>query len=671
MANGYAANLSKVSGGSLIRSEKDDYSDYAYNESYEYSVDGEAAHIKQQNWDKSYYDTYLVPAEDEIVAVKKEDDGSYSRSTDSYEEAAYHFNYYLGSGSSYGAEGFLDDLVKKAKSNPNGDFTSYEEEGTTYFSYGYYEGEDPWSYYIVEVSLPSYTEGSGLSSLSVKFTEYSSMYFIFDDETGKITLLPDASINQIKTYEIAQTIDARTYVNEIDLTSFEYTSFSLSYIDKHDSYDEEDYTYTPVNEGDSFSVAKGDSIEFALKDILPATANSDFDNIDVTYSGGAEGGLYGNFSSYSNTVSISGEEIGTYDVTVSSKNVSIHFSVTVTTPQPKSISSITYYTNTPNGLSSSYVDEEGSGFSACLGLTYYLQPNVLPYNADKSLDVTSAAKDGSTDSYSLTKTEVKISEWDDEMSEVYAFSANKAGSYDVTFTSTVLSSITRTITIEVKETSEKEALSKSYALRDNYGSGPVKYAFAFAPTDNDSGSVTITDKLNSKSETASYSLGEKIQLGRVFSLTHVSGDEFISDDFYSLVLGSDYKLYAKYSQDDYAYNEAKEATPSFYAIQKWEGSNEAYRFSFNLYESGMVSGNLYKDDEFDGYLSCNWEIASEPNADGSYTISFVESGGDYDDYGPFSSFPASVTLSSSMDTITAETNVGTFEMKYVASGRGD
>ena len=67
------------------------------------------------------------------------------------------------------------------------------------------------------------------------------------------------------------------------------------------------------------SVEKESNASISLANVLPETANFNFDSIAVSVLEGNEASLNANYQSFSNEISISSSEVGDYKVQVKSK----------------------------------------------------------------------------------------------------------------------------------------------------------------------------------------------------------------------------------------------------------------------------------------------------------------------------------------------------------------
>ncbi len=647
------ASFSKVASGSVSLHTVSSYGDDETTVTdYEYGGDknGPAFHFNGTDYSGDY-DMYVFTDEDgELVTVKKGSDDEYSKPYSQYDEIGYSFEGFLGYSDvlkGHGAEGFLTALVAAAKVNPNKNFVASKKDGLPSFSFGYFEGEDVWTYYLAEVSYALNADGA-LTKLDADIASYASESFMFDDELGVVVLNEGAVADSEKTYAITQTIGARTYVNPINLDDFRFSSFDL--------FDEDE---NKVTEESTITFSYSENYSLSVQNALPETANSGIDEFVVSVIEG-DNIIMGSF--WFGKISLNAFSAGTCKVQVATAKVTKTFNVTVTEPLPESIG-VTCYTISPNGYEPHVVESDQDGVDAYVNVKYYFCPSVYPYAASQDVSV-------SVDGTSLTKQSVKVSEYGDPI-DLYEFTPTEEKEYTLTITSSVLSSVKRDIAIDAKSISLKDVLSKKYAVRNN---GPVKYSFEFSDVADDglSGTVTVKDLVDNKSEVASFTLTPQSTGNYAFGFNKTSGDA-LHEDFFLLQVGADLGLYITFEDDEWSYSQVlSEETPVFYLAQKWSGSDNGYTLSVNLRTDGVAEAIINTPDYDYDESTCLWSYAAKDGEEG-YNVVLSEKADGYNSI--FPSLPVTMSANASLTSVTVsftynETALN-FTMSYATSGRGD
>ncbi len=648
------ADITKIAGGKLTTTVEYSWSDEggdATDSDYDYG-DG-VFHMTVSDWSGDY-DLYLVYDTDgSIVAIKRDSENTLSKDTVSYDVAALPFNNYLGSNSSaYGAEGFVGALAFTAKTDPNGDLkVSYSDDAYN-FSFGYLLSS--WYYYTVNVSFV--VDDGALTNVNAEIIQYGSDAFVTDDENGTTSLVEDASFEKRSLYVVEQTVGDRTFVNPYDLDDFAATSYDLVDADG-------------VAVTDTFTMEAGDYTKVKMTSIAPSTANLEFDTPKVTVS--EPSGLSVVFVTYDGpTLYFDASSVGSYQVEIKTRKITKTLTVVVEAPKPSAITA-SCYTVSPDGYA--WAGINNNTMSGYTGATYYLCPSVEPYSASQDVN---ASVDAAADACSIVKTDIYTYEGSTTPVVTYAFTANKAGSYPVTFVSAVDEEVSYTVVIDVVEAPSFKnflGVDSGFASREN---GPVKYTFNFDPSDDagTSGNVAIKDVQNNKSETATYAIAKNETTGLYdFTITHTSGDELSSS--LSLKLTADFTLYVVTSVDGYVSSSALSmANPKFFLVQNWKGVSNGMTFTATFWADGTVNLRMVDSDYFDNYYySASYTIADAATS-GGYAVTI--STGDASQYdSPFFDLPATFYLSFDFSTLSASFTCDsvdyTFSLAFANAGRGE
>lgn len=647
------ADVSKICGGKLTTTSESMWSDEGGDvtvSNYDYGSD--VFHMTGSDWSGDYDLYLLLDTDGSIVAIKRDSENELSKDYTSYEAASLPFMDYLGYGTNaYSAESLIQSLAAKANENPNNDLKFSYSNGAYNFSFGF--PYSSWYYYTANVSFM--VSDGALTNAGVEILQYGSEAFVTDDENGTTSLVEDASFESRKLYAIEQNVGERTYSSPYTLDYFSATSYTLT-------------DYEGVAIGDTFTVESGDYVQLKMTAISPSTANFDFDAPKITVSGGT--GLSISYASYNGpTLYLDASTVGTYAVKIKTRKVTKAFNVVVETPKPSAISA-SCYTLSPSGYD--WADITDNSLSGYAGVTYYLAPSVTPYEASQEV---TASVDASAGDFDLAKTIIYTYAGSTTPVSVYAFSANKAGTYPLTIKSAVDDDVSCTVTITIAEApSFKDILGvdSGFAYREG---GAVKCTFDFLPTNDDGsvGSVTIKDVTSGKTETATYAIAKNETTGmHDCALTHVSGDDLISS--FTLVIAPDFTPYVSFDYDGYIATYAlSPATLEFYLVQNWKGVSDDMTFTARFWESGTVDLRMVDSDWIANYYySATYTIAETPSENG-YAVTLSLGEDQYDS--PFFALPSAFYLSSDFKTLSASFTCDgvdySFSLAYAAAGRGD
>lgn len=619
-----------IASGTITLDESNSYGNPTHKVMpFEFGKDknGDVLHYTDFDWNMNPQEMYLMEDEGHaVVAVQKDADGSISKPWETYDKVQYPYRNLLGYNEPtlYGTEGLLEGLVDYVKKNVNKDAKYQLSSGKYELSFGYFTSLDTYDYLVVNSSF-SLGESNEVKTLDMEIVSYNQSSFMVDDELKVIQLLDNATASSTKKYKIEQVKGTRSYVNPISLDGFYATSFDLTYNNE------------TLSDDSVVSVEKESNASISLANVLPETANFNFDSIAVSVLEGNEASLNANYQSFSNEISISSSEVGDYKVQVKSKNVTKTFKIKVTEAQPNRIN-VSYSVDGPQGLTAySYI----GSIQGYVGVEYVLNATVDPFAANQELV---ASLDGvDTADYQLTKKSIQLNELTRDM---WCFTPLKAGTYDVLLKSAVKDSVQEIVHIVAENApSLKDVLASDFANKEM---SALKYYVTFEPAnDGMTGNVKIEDRINNKVEQASYTAtkGEKFY---TFSLTHVSGDEMNLE----FKMSFDYTLFLYVAGDNDGKQMAK-VTPEFLVSGTWNGTSGDYSLNFTLFENKEASLSMSKSD-YSEYknLSCNFALeVIEDGYRGTLTASsYTEN--------PFVDLPLNFTVNKDLTSISISFTYG-------------
>ena len=655
------ANANKVASGTVTKSRKYSWSDDidTCTDTYEYGTDAYGTIFHSTTDINDYGSEAWVVHDDNgaLISVSKNSSGAYSQPYNVYEDAGYYFSSYMGSSTSYGTENLLTELVGYATANKNKDLVVDGKNGTFSLSYIYFTDLDAWT--INKVFATFTVDGDGvLTDLTASFSTYANNSFVVDDENETISLNADAVPTMEAAYSVTQVKGTQSYTAPFALSDFYFTAFNFT--------DSEGNTY---DDGDTFTFTSGESPVLNPANMAPATGSFSFDELKVSIVDGDSDEL--SAYSYSGNLNLSSSTPGNYKVKIQSKNLTKVLNIVVEEALPTAFGYVGYYVESPEGFEDGSIKNDA--FDAYIDTTYYFSTSIDPYAANQSISA-SVVGTTDTDSYALEKKSVYVNSWDDEATELWAFTPKKAGDYSVELVADANTSLTKTITIHaITAPTLKDFFSSKFGYRE---SGEVKYIFDFTPSeDGMSGTLTLEDKVNSKSEVASYTL-TKGDSSYKFTFTRVSGDTLIDDEDepIKLELGFNWTLYIVDSWDDY--NKLSVTDSNFYIAQKWKGTDGNYDLTVNITSGGNATFDFEDTVNYEDYFyfQANWDVTD--NADGTHTVTLTENSewGSLPDNCPFD-LPYTMTVSadySSMSaTVTYKDVTHNFSLSYSASGRWD
>ncbi len=288
-----------------------------------------------------------------------------------------------------------------------------------YISEGYY-----YTYTTISFSL---SEEETIEAYEIRRYGYYTENMTYDEETGEYTPNPDAEYDFNIVINGSQNIGPRTIENNFPAADLLYSSFEL-----------QDAEGNIVENGGELTAKAQEELLLSIVNPEPLTANSLVDEIQVrvTDENGAEvWTAYG--SCYEGVISFVSYKIGTYNLVISSKNVSYTYSVEV-----------------------SYADI--TEFAA--------QSTELQGYTNVDIELGTIVNAGANPNFTATVDSENAS-----ISGNY-FNATVAGTYEVTLTSVENPELTATVTVVVEELPElKDVLNGKWEYNSMWDEVEIEF----------------------------------------------------------------------------------------------------------------------------------------------------------------------------------------------------
>lgn len=378
----------------------------------------------------------------------------------------------------YGAEGFLRMALSYVEANANQDVAIDPSSTDGFFSFSFGVVNQDWNKnnQLTVFTFDMTASDEAVTELVVSYAKYTGENIEADYETGTYHVAEDGSPAQNGTFTFNQTVGEKTLENPYDIESLYYSS--ITYNDS-----------TGAAMGDEYSVSNGNQLILTVGESAPKTANANIDTPTLTYTGGKEWGISSGY--YQGKITIYTYYEGDYVCTIKTANTSKSFTLHVTPAKPESIGSVSSYIPQGDTYEQGSIEESTTIY---VGGSISLSATVSPYKADQGYKMEVVGDNAS--SAAIAKETIKVSQWDDG-TEVYTFTSSTPGTYSVKITATADETVSKTISIEVKEAPELSSLlSKRYAYsKAESGLGVVlMYDISFTPSESDptTGSVSIT-----------------------------------------------------------------------------------------------------------------------------------------------------------------------------------
>ena len=614
-SSAFTANLSKINGGKIVRT---DIFDEESTTDYVYGTDSNGDTLKST----SLYDTYYVmkDSKGEVITVTTDIDDNFEKADDynAYSGVGPRFKTALDNNDICGAENFLAALVSKAEKNVNKDFSASTDATNIYFSFGYYE--DTLTVYEVTAS---FNVGDKLTDFDFTIKQYSgSTKYTFDSANSTFTLADGVEADGVDTFDVTQTVGDRTYTNDVDLSSFEWKTISLT----DDSGDELDtINAKEVSRGETFNVYISGS---------PDTANNSFDPLSWSITSGNEDGLTGSiewdydYEQY--YLELTAEEAGNYVVEVknSTGEASASFALTVGAVTVQGIS-VRMYSEDPNGeyLSKKLVAGQTINTTTEEDNYLYFVPNVKTGGAAGAYTAKITDSEGE---------EIEVDEDDDgfyfdvedsfkmedESIDAIGFYSDSAEEYKLTISSVDDPTVKQTFTINVVDADPVDVLTKTYKI-DNGEGGEDTMTFKDYDDDHFSGTMVLNCSDGYKTEVG-YTLDKD---GEVY-WTFMFDENQLTTIPYGLVLiyGADGNLY--YSVGEGGWVDPLYSTDSaeYNLFKTWSGvdsDDEGYTMTLSFTSDGIASGKIEGRGSTYDFKS---EYTASEYASGYYEIKFMDDG---------------------------------------------
>lgn len=628
-ASNFAKKVDSISGGTIAYSSVDAYSKEKTTSNFSYGKDANGETFKVESGDTATY--VMKDATGAVITVLKDSDGNYKKASswDVYDEAAPHFSSYLEYYDSYGVEALLSDVVDAGKKTPNGDFKAINDGEKVVFSFSYFEGDDPLTVYAVNGDFAYPTSSGALTSLNLTFDQYSSASgaYTYDEDSGKAIIVEGAKSEGTITYAITQNVGARTYTNDVDLSSFAHKGLSFYSITSDD--DGEDVE-TLISEDSPLSLKVGDWASILIKD-TNASATVDFDPLSWTITSGDEDGLSGHIShGYAgDMMSLDADKGGEYVVEVSnSSGVKGTFKVVVEQAKVTSISASLFSLDFNNEVSSKSLNA-GDVINAYTDVEIYFDFRLEPYSATWD-DLTLTVFDEDWEEIDSEKYDLNINDsigYGDDAYDAVSFSTSNTGTYWLRVESKADEDVREAFQIVVNDSMDFASILTSvdtFVVKD--WNDDEKYTFAFTPdSSNDcEGSVVITDLSDDSTVTTNYTISKGED---DYDYYRFEFEDEVA--IYDMVLGEDRVLYVQLDVEDSTYYRLEDAasSASLPFEKEWKADTDTEGMSFNkvdyltFYDDGTVYGQITSED-WTYSLKCEYTFVHEGGT--YYEIKFIE-----------------------------------------------
>ncbi len=418
---------------------------YGSTKSYEYGTDKYGAFTKITDYNTSYYghrangDIYGL----QVSSYNGSLSTPWSVDPGLLQGPSAYFNALSNSPTGaylYGVQGILEYVSGIAATNPNKDFKIAETSTETNFSFSLGTIGTLWGDTALHVwTLGVELSGDAVSVLTIECASYIAITADYED--GTYTINEGAEAENTTRFTFAQSIGEKTATNPYDIETLYFTE--INYKDS-----------TGADLGAEYSVGAGSQFKITVDSYLPATADFNIDGITLTHDNTENS--YGVSGGYSNGIyTIYAFNQGDYNVTLKTANTTKTFLLHVTAPQPESISYVQGYVKEGDSYSNIDVDTTSSG-TVYVGQSLSLSASISPYQATQTYTA-EVIGDNASDATLVTE-HIYTSEWDEEGKDVYTFTSNVVGTYQVKVSSTVDPEVSKTITITVQAAPELSGL---------------------------------------------------------------------------------------------------------------------------------------------------------------------------------------------------------------------
>lgn len=420
-----AMNASKVKEGSFKSTTVDPYNPVeapTINDgTYEFGDD--YFHTRTLNW-SIYEHSYYVTESDGVNKYSGAEGDPLSKSpSDEDHLGGIDFTYsyrgnFLG-GDIYGAEAMLSSTWSLAKSE-NAKELAGELTETGFKASFKYDNITEWSeeYFTFEFEA-SFSENA---LVAFKVVTDNSAMLDETNEFGAPTGNKALTWQYTQTYEIAQTLGERTATFPYDLSDFDFTSWDI--------YCGE----TKIEDKSTVDVEMDEygGVSLKVMNQLPESATAKIDSFKIEYD---EGGIcnFASYGSYNQQINLNFNRAGSCKFKVSTKNVSVEFTLNVKAPSLSAIeaSQWTYLEWDWEPGNGSWMDSYMMGTEGVVGEEFLFEVKATPSTADNSATITVTAEEGT---WTLGTKEVDV--WGSPKS-LHSLKVTKAQTVKLKVTSTV------------------------------------------------------------------------------------------------------------------------------------------------------------------------------------------------------------------------------------------
>ena len=442
------------------------------------------------------------------------------------------------------------------------------------------------------------TDGA-ISKFDMKFEKYTDYTADYENE-GVYYVADGAEVSQTCTVKFEQVIGEKTATNPYDIEAMYYQDFNFKDGD------------TVVT--DTIVMDAGVQKQLSLVDVVPATANPGVDKITLTEATGKVNASYNSSGKY---LGINCREVGEYDVTISTKNVSKQYKVVVNKPVVSSME-VNYYVQSGSQFMVNMISNENSTVTTYTNTDVYFKASCTPSLADQ--EYTIEAVGDNKDNLTIEAAEIKTNPGMPKAIAVHKVVTSVAGTYTVRFTSVSNSDVSREVTIVVNEPpAVEELVAKRYVSATR---GVIYVDINFVPDSSDAskGKVSINDMYSDATVNGDYSYTYDAAT-RKFALVKLDNEGNTTEDAVAIGLEFDGNYNLTLVKQN-STTSLKEFSHSLMIVNaEWQGrdSNTAWvQFSFSADGTGRF-----------GYQHIDYEIfetIAEYYCVISYTIEEREDG---------------------------------------------
>lgn len=415
----------------------------------------------------------------------------------------------------------LEMMVENGISNLNNDTKFIIRDDGFDMSYAIYS-KTTYTYWNAYISSTFSSDGT-LTNLVYKYAE-SYAKNVDKHEDGTFTFKADAQLDYKETIYQSEAGELGLLNLPVEPSTFNYSSFDV-YSGSTKIEDESTVTAELSDAG----------VVLDVRNALPTTASTNFDEWVVTVQ--KEGGKATSDGNYfdaktSKLILESIRDAGTYAVSIKTKNIEKHFTLTVGALHAQSISFIGLVQQT-GGMSTTEVKS-----TIAIGDSTNICAMVNPIGASQEINMEIIAPAGvAASDYTATEKTYKAS---GITLKYYTFSSTKPGAFQFKATSVDDPSVTYTHTITVSSVLSGDALYSGKYCRYEESIKGLTYVFEFEPDTSTSkqgdGEVTITDARNNRFGVYTYVMSSN---GKSLTLTYKKNVDGAHEDLFEPKIASD------------------------------------------------------------------------------------------------------------------------------------